>query len=141
MLNLCRELGITFVAYSPLGRGMLSGALNNISQLPENARRRTQPRFSQENFVRNQNIVIRIAELARNKGCTTAQLTISWIMNKGHHIVPIPGTKHRAYLEETAGALEITFSPAEMARIESIIPPDAAIGSRYPESAMRAVGR
>ena len=141
VLDTCRQLNLTFVAYSPLGRGMLSGAITELEQLPEGDRRRAHPRFQGENFARNQDLVHRITELARAKACTTAQLALAWVMHKGEHVVPIPGTKRRAYLVENAGALEVDLSAADMAKIESAIPPDAAAGSRYPESAMRAVGR
>ena len=141
VLDTCRELGIAFVAYSPLGRGMLSGAITDVGQLPEDDRLHAHPRFQGENFTRNQDLVRRITELAEDIGCSTAQLALAWVLHKGEHVVPIPGTKRRTYLEENAGALAVELSAADMAKIEAAIPPDAATGSRYPESAMRALGR
>jgi aryl-alcohol dehydrogenase-like predicted oxidoreductase len=139
LLPLCRELGITFVAYSPLGRGMLSGRLRNTDELAANDFRRIAPRFQGENFQKNLDMVERFAGIAAEKACTPAQLSLAWLLAKGEDIVPIPGTKRRAYLEENVAAADLTLSPAEIARIERAIPFDAAAGQRYPERGMQLV--
>jgi aryl-alcohol dehydrogenase-like predicted oxidoreductase len=139
LLPLCRELGITFVAYSPLGRGMLSGRLRNPDELAANDFRRIAPRFQGENFQKNLDMVERFAQIAAEKACTPAQLSLAWLLAKGKDIVPIPGTKRRTYLEENAAAADLSLSPAEVAHIEEALPSDAAAGQRYPERGMQLV--
>jgi len=141
LLATCRELGIGFVAYSPLGRGFLSGQIQRFEDLAADDYRRTSPRFQGENFVRNLALVSHIQELAAGKGCTPAQLALAWLLSRGADIVPIPGTKRRRYLEENLGALEVTLSPQELAAIDAIAPPGVAAGSRYPEAMMSMVNR
>jgi aryl-alcohol dehydrogenase-like predicted oxidoreductase len=141
ILPLCRELGISFVAYSPLGRGFFTGALTSTDSLPHDDVRRTHPRFSEENLKKNLPLLRPIEEIAREKGCTPAQLALAWLLAKGNDIVPIPGTKRRKYLEENVGALNIRLSAADIARISNAVPPGAATGLRYPERTMAAVNR
>jgi aryl-alcohol dehydrogenase-like predicted oxidoreductase len=139
ILPTCRELGIGFVAYSPLGRGFLTGRFQKPEDLPENDRRRMFPRFQDENFQQNLRLVERVQEIAASKNCKPAQLAISWVLAQGRDIVPIPGTKRRAYLEENAKALEVELSPQELARISEVARPEDVAGMRYPEAAMKSV--
>jgi aryl-alcohol dehydrogenase-like predicted oxidoreductase len=139
LLPLCRELGITFIPYSPLGRGMLSGKLRKTDELAANDFRRIAPRFQGKNFEKNLEIVERITEIAREKACTPAQLALAWLLARGEDIVPIPGTKRRAYLEENLGALDVELGADDLARIEETVPADAAVGLRYPEAGMQMV--
>jgi aryl-alcohol dehydrogenase-like predicted oxidoreductase len=139
LLPVCRELGITFVAYSPLGRGMLSGRLRDPDELAANDFRRIAPRFQGENFQKNLDMVARFAQIAAEKACTPAQLSLAWLLAKGQDIVPIPGTKRRTYLEENVAAADLNLSPADVARIEAALPSDAASGQRYPERGMQLV--
>ncbi|MGB8507230.1 MAG: aldo/keto reductase [Pyrinomonadaceae bacterium] len=141
ILPVCRELGIGFVAYSPLGRGFLTGQFKSPADLPADDRRRQFPRFKPENFQTNLDLVERIKEIAARKGCTPAQLALAWVLAKGKDVVPIPGTKRRKYLEENVGALEVEIAPDEMERIEELAQPGAAAGSRYPEPGMQSVNR
>jgi len=141
VLPTCRELGIGFVAYSPLGRGFLTGQFNSPGDLGENDRRRIFPRFQGENFGRNRELVERVRAVAARKGCTPAQLSLAWVLARGEDVVPIPGTKRRKYLEENARAVEIEITPEELREIEEIARPGAAAGERYPEAALRAVNR
>jgi aryl-alcohol dehydrogenase-like predicted oxidoreductase len=136
ILPLTRELGIGFVAYSPLGRGFLTGQIKKIEDLDEDDYRRQSPRFQGENFEKNLQLVAKIGELAKNHGCTSAQLALAWLLQQDESIVPIPGTKKRARLEENTGALEIQLSPQELAEIENIAPQNAAAGERYNKSSM-----
>jgi aryl-alcohol dehydrogenase-like predicted oxidoreductase len=129
-----RELGIGFVPYSPLGRGFLTGQIKSVDDLAEDDFRRNSPRFQGENFQKNLDLV------REEKGCTASQLALAWVLAQGNDIVPIPGTKRRRYLEENAGALDVTLTPDDLARIDRIIPPGAAAGTRYPEPAMKMVG-
>ncbi|MGE5721591.1 MAG: aldo/keto reductase [Sphingomonadales bacterium] len=131
-----RELGIGFVPYSPLGRGFLTGKFQRREDVPENDFRRFNPRFTGENFDRNLALVEAIRRLADQKGCTAAQLALAWVLAQGEDLVPIPGTKRRTYLDENIGALDVTITDAEKAEIDSILPPGAAAGTRYPEPAM-----
>ena len=140
-LGLCAELGITFVAYSPLGRGFLTGAFKSIDDLAPDDVRRNHPRFQGENFRRNRDLVHAVEELAGDQGVTAAQLALSWVLSQGEHIVPIPGTRSIQRLEENIAATEIVLSDAERARLDRILPPAAVAGQRYPEAGMRAVGR
>jgi aryl-alcohol dehydrogenase-like predicted oxidoreductase len=139
ILNTCRELGITFVAYSPLGRGFLSGRLKSVDDLDPSDYRRMAPRFQGENFPKNLELVAKIQELAAKKGCQASQLALAWVLAQGSNIVGLMGTKRRKYLEENAAAAEIQFSTAELEKIEKILPRGVAAGPRYPEMAMRFV--
>jgi aryl-alcohol dehydrogenase-like predicted oxidoreductase len=135
----CRELGIGFVAYSPLGRGFLSGRFNSPEELAEDDFRRTQPRFQGENLEANARIVAKLEEIAKEKEITTAQLALAWVLAQGEDIVPIPGTKRRKYLEENAAAADVELSDEDLARIDSELPEVA--GERYDETGMAAVNR
>jgi aryl-alcohol dehydrogenase-like predicted oxidoreductase len=137
----CRELGIGFVAYSPLGRGFLTGKFKNTLDLPRDDWRRNSPRFQGENFQRNLKLVERITALAMRKICTPAQLALAWVLAQGDDLVPIPGTKRRHYLEENVAALGIELTPADLADISDATPLGAASGARYPEAAMQSVNR
>jgi aryl-alcohol dehydrogenase-like predicted oxidoreductase len=139
VLAACRELGVTFVAYSPIGRGFLSGQIKRFEDLAADDYRRMSPRFQGENFARNLALVERIKELATAKGCTATQLALAWVLAQGDDIVPIPGTKRRKYLEENLAAATIRLTADELARIEAIAPHGAAAGERYPEAMMRFV--
>jgi len=142
ILPTVRELGIGFVAYSPLGRGFLTGAWRSIEDLPENDTRAGRfPRFSEENFRRNLELADRVREIAAEKGATPGQLALAWLQHRGEDIVPIPGTKRRKYLEENAAAAEIALTDEELRRIEEALPKGSAAGERYTEQQMRAVNR
>jgi aryl-alcohol dehydrogenase-like predicted oxidoreductase len=141
LLDTVRQLGIGFVAYSPLGRGFLTAKITNVDELAKDDWRRGMPRFEQENFRRNMELVEKIRAIAARKGCTPAQLALAWVLAQGDDIVPIPGTKRRQYLEENVDALDIRLTPEELREIDSLIPPGAAAGSRYAEPEMRAVNR
>ena len=140
-LPACRELGIGFVAYSPLGRGFLSGRFRKTADIPEGDYRRNSPRFQGENFEKNVAFLLSIEEIARGKGCLPSQLALAWLLAKGKDIVPIPGTKRMERLEENLGALELRLSPDEIAAVDAAAPHGVAAGTRYPEPAMRAVNR
>lgn len=140
-LAACRELGVGFVPYSPLGRGFLTGQIRRFEDLAADDQRRTQPRFQGDNFSKNLEIVARLNELAARKGCTAAQLALAWVLAQGGDIVPIPGTRRRHNLDENLAALEVVLTPAERDTISSIFPPGAAAGERYPERMMSLVGR
>ena len=133
ILATVRELGIGFVAYSPLGRGFLSGAFKTPEDFPADDTRRRHPRFQGENFVQNLRLVDRVREIAAEKGVTASQLAIAWLLAQGEDIVPIPGTKKRKYLEENVAAAAISLSPAELARIAAAAPKGATAGLRYPD--------
>ena len=139
ILPTCRELGIGFVAYSPLGRGFLTGRFRRVEDLPADDWRRNNPRFQGENFQRNLELVRRIEEMARAKACTPAQLALAWLLSRGNDIVPIPGTKQRARLEENVRALEIRLTSDELKRIDAVAPIGAAAGDRYAGAGMKAV--
>jgi len=139
VLPTCRELGIGFVAYSPLGRGFLTGRFKQFEDLPADDYRRNSPRFQGENFQKNLDLVRKIDEIAREKGCTAAQLALAWLLNRGADIVPIPGTKQRRRLEENVGALGIRLTSRDLARIDAVAPKGAAAGERYPERGMQLV--
>ena len=141
LLDTVRQLGIGFVAYSPLGRGFLTAKITNLDGLAKDDWRRGMPRFEQENFRRNMELVEKIRAIAARRGCTPAQLALAWVLAQGDDIVPIPGTKRRQYLEENVGALDIRLTPEELTEIDSLIPPGAAAGSRYSEPGMRAINR
>jgi len=139
LLAVCRELGIGFVAYSPLGRGFLTGRFRRFEDLPEGDYRRLAPRFQGENFAKNLDVLAKVEEISREKGCTPAQLALAWLHAQGADVVPIPGTKRRARLEENVGALGVSLAPADLARIEAVAPKGFTAGPRYPEMAMRAI--
>ena len=131
-----RELGIAFVAYSPLGRGFLTGQIKKFEDLGENDFRRFSPRFQGENFQKNLDLVARVAELAKQKNCTPGQLALAWLLAQDEEIIPIPGTKRRGYLEENAAALSVKLSAEDLRRLEEVAPKGAASGQRYPEQLM-----
>lgn len=139
VLPTCRELGIGFVAYSPLGRGFLTGRFRKPEDLPEDDYRRFHPRFAGENLERNQEIVRRVDALARDKGCTKAQLALAWVLHQGADVVPIPGTKKRRYLEENLEALALKLDKADLERLDRELPPGTTAGPRYSEAAMKAL--
>jgi len=139
VLAACRELGIGFVAYSPLGRGFLTGQIKRFEDLAADDYRRFSPRFQGENFERNLALVGRVEALAREKGCTPAQLALAWVLAQGDDVVPIPGTKRRARLEENAGAGDVLLTDHDLARIDEVAPRGAAAGERYPAEYMRLV--
>ncbi len=141
ILAACRELGIGFVAYSPLGRGFLSGEIRRFADLADNDYRRFSPRFQGDNFERNLRLVDRIKEMAAEKRCTPSQLALAWVLAQGDDIVPIPGTKRRTYLEENLTAVEVQLTPQDLRRIEELAPRDAAAGTRYPAAMMQFVNR
>lgn len=139
VISTCRELGIGFVAYSPLGRGFLTGEITSIDDFEADDYRRQSPRFQGENFAKNLAAVERVREIAAGKGCTPAQLALAWVLAQGKDIVPIPGTKRRKYLEENAAATRVTLTPDELARIDDVLPRGSASGLRYSETMMRTV--
>ena len=139
ILAACRELGVGFVAYSPLGRGFLTGQFTRFEDFPEDDYRRFSPRFQGENFQKNLDLVLRVEEIAEEKGCKPAQLALAWVLAQDKNIVPIPGTKRRKYLEENVAALEVQLSAEDLRRIDEIFPAGAAAGLRYPEEMMQRV--
>lgn len=141
ILDVCRELGIGFVAYSPLSRGFLTGQIQHFEDLPEGDYRRQSPRFQGDNFQRNLNLVSRVEEMAKEKGCTPSQLALAWVLAQGPDIVPIPGTKRRKYLEQNVAALDVHLSDADLKRLDEVAPRGAVAGPRYPEAMMHTVGR
>jgi aryl-alcohol dehydrogenase-like predicted oxidoreductase len=141
ILPACRELGIGFVPYSPLGRGFLTGQLQRFEDLAPDDTRRNMPRFQGENFQRNLDLVARVREIARQRGCTPAQLALAWLLAQGDDIVPIPGTKRRSYLEENLGALTVTLTQQDLARINEVAPRGVAAGERYPAHSLATVNR
>lgn len=140
-LAVCRELGIGLVAYSPLGRGFLTGQFKKPEDIPADDYRRNSPRFQGDNFRKNLELVARIEEMAKAKDCLPAQLALAWVMAQGDDIVPIPGTKRRKYLEQNVAATEFRFTKEELARIAAIAPKGVAAGPRYPEAMMQRVGK
>lgn len=141
ILDTVRQLGIGFVPYSPLGRGFLTGRIKSSDDLEPGDRRHMMPRFQGENFSRNLDLVRQVQRMAAEKGCTPAQLALAWVLAQGDDIVPIPGTKRRKYLEENEGALEVQLAPEDLARIDQVIPPGRAAGTRYAAPQMSALGR
>ena len=139
ILPTCRELGIGFVAYSPLGRGFLTGQFKTFDDLAADDYRRNSPRFQGENFQKNLDLVRRVEEMAKQKGCKPSQLALAWVLAQGEDIVPIPGTKRRKYLEENVGAINIQLTPEDLRRIDEVFPRDATAGARYPEHMMSLV--
>jgi aryl-alcohol dehydrogenase-like predicted oxidoreductase len=141
ILATCRELGIGFVAYSPLGRGFLTGQFRRFEDIPADDYRRNTPRFQGENFQKNLDLVQRVEEIADEKRCTPSQLALAWVMAQGDDIVPIPGTKRRKYLEENVAAMDLKLTKEDLARIDAVFPPDAAAGNRYPEHMIGLINR
>jgi len=141
VLPVCRELGIGFVPFSPLGRGFLTGQIKSRQDFTIGDMRRELPRFQGENFAKNIELVKRVEEMATTKGCTAAQLALAWVLGQGDDIVPIPGTRRRKYLEENLGALEIVLNSSDLLRIDEIMAPDVAVGGRYTEVMMQMVNR
>jgi aryl-alcohol dehydrogenase-like predicted oxidoreductase len=138
-LDACRRLGIGFVPFSPLGRGFLTGAIRSPEDFAEDDFRRNHPRFQGENFARNLRLVDEIRRVAQTKGCTPGQLALAWVLAQGNDVVPIPGTKRRAYLEENIAAADIELQPEELTALDAIFPPDAAAGQRYAEQMMALI--
>lgn len=139
VLATCRELGIGFVAYSPLGRGFLTGQIKRFEDLAEDDYRRTSPRFQGDNFQRNLDLVQQIDAMAAERGCTPAQVALAWVLAQGNDVVPIPGTKRRTYLEQNLGALAITLTTADLQRLDEIAPHNAAAGLRYANPTMQGI--
>ena len=139
LLGTCRKLGVGFVAYSPLGRGFLTGRFRKLEDLPEDDYRRHSPRFQGENFAKNLELVKQVEEMAKEKGCTASQLALAWVMAQGEDIVPIPGTKKMRYLEENIAAAKVVLSKADLTQLDKAIPHGAAAGMRYPEATMARV--
>ncbi len=141
ILATVRELGIGFVAYSPLGRGFLTGQIKQVEDLAPDDSRRHNPRFQGDNMRRNLDLVAAVEAMAREKGCTPAQLALAWVLAQGSDIVPIPGTKRRRYLEENIGALSVTLTADDRKRLDAVLPPGAAAGTRYAAPQMQALNR
>jgi aryl-alcohol dehydrogenase-like predicted oxidoreductase len=139
IIETVRELGIAFVAYSPLGRGFLTGEIKRYEDFADDDYRRLSPRFQGENFRHNLELVGRVKKIAKEKGCTPAQLALAWVLAQGGDVIPIPGTKRRSYLEQNAAAVDLTLTPKDLRRIEEVAPRGAAKGSRLPEEMMRFV--
>jgi aryl-alcohol dehydrogenase-like predicted oxidoreductase len=139
VLPTVRELGIGFVAYSPLGRGFLTGRIRSIEDLDPDDYRRRSPRFQGENFAKNLRLADEVNAIAREKGCTPSQLALAWVLAQGEDVVPIPGTKHRKYVEENAAAVELKLTAEDLERIDRVFPKGAAAGTRYPEQDLRTV--
>jgi aryl-alcohol dehydrogenase-like predicted oxidoreductase len=141
VLPTVRELGIAYVAYSPLGRGFLTGQITSPDDFPEDDFRKFHPRFQGENFAKNIALVREVEAMAKEKGCTTAQLALAWVLAQGDDVIPIPGTKRVRYLDENIGALEVRLSDADLKRLDEILPPGAVAGMRYHERGMETVNR
>lgn len=141
VLPVCRELGIGFVAYSPLGRGFLTGQFQRYEDLPQDDYRRSSPRFQGENFRRNLDLVQKVEDLARAKGCKASQLALAWVHAQGEDIFPIPGTKRRKYLEENVAALDVKLTADDLRHLSQVFPLDVAAGQRYPEHVMPTINR
>jgi aryl-alcohol dehydrogenase-like predicted oxidoreductase len=139
VLATCRELGIGFVAYSPLGRGFLTGQFKKFEDLPTDDYRRTSPRFQGANFHKNLDLLRRVEEIAKTKNCKPAQLALAWVLAQGDDIVPIPGTKRRKYLEENVASQAVGLTENDLRRIDEAFPPESAAGQRYPEHVMALV--
>jgi len=137
ILATARELGVAFVAYSPLGRGFLTGQIKRFEDFALDDYRRISPRFQGDNFAHNLELVRRVQAMAKEKGCTASQLALAWVLARGEHVIPIPGTKRRTYLEENAAATEISLTPGELQSLDEAAPPGFASGARYPDEMMR----
>jgi len=140
-LAACKELGVTFVPFSPLGRGFLTGTVRSADTLASDDMRRRLPRFQGENFARNTQLVDALTQLATKRGCTAAQLALAWVLRQGEYLVPIPGTKRRTRLEENVAATRIALTDQEIDKLDTLLPPDAIAGARYPDSLMELVNR
>ncbi|MFL6786593.1 MAG: aldo/keto reductase, partial [Sphingomicrobium sp.] len=136
-----RELGIGYVAYSPLGRGFLTGQIKSPADFADDDFRKNHPRFQGENFEKNIHLVREVEAMAREKGCTTAQLALAWVLAQGEDIIPIPGTKHVRYLDENIGSLDVKLTREDLQRLDEILPPGAAAGERYHARGMETVNR
>jgi len=141
ILPTTRELGLGFVAYSPLGRGFLTGQIKRFEDFAPDDYRRNSPRFQGANFQKNLELVKCVEEIAKEKNCTPSQLALAWLLAQGQDIIPIPGTKRRKYLEENVGGFSLKLSPEDLRRIDEVAPHGAAAGDRYPQAAMAAVNR
>jgi aryl-alcohol dehydrogenase-like predicted oxidoreductase len=141
ILDTCRELGVGFVAYSPLGRGFLTGQIRTFDDLAADDYRRFSPRFQGVNFAKNLELVNRVGQIAEEKNCKPSQLALAWVLAQGEDVVPIPGTKRRKYLEENAAALDVELSADDLRRLDEVMPPGIAAGMRYPTEGMQAVNR
>lgn len=141
ILDTCKELGIAFVAYSPLGRGFLTGQIKKYEDLAMDDYRRNSPRFQGDNFTKNLELVAKLEQLATKKSCTASQLALAWVMAQGDFIFPIPGTKRVKYLEENAGALTVSFTDDELQEINAIVPKGSTAGLRYPENMMKVINQ
>ena len=141
VLAVCGELGIGFVPYSPLGRGVLTGKITSLNDLAQDDFRRTNPRFEEANFKKNLDLAHRLSQMAKEKGCTAGQLALAWVLAKGEFIVPIFGTKRRTYLEENIGALTVNLTAADLKRLDQLFPKDAAAGTRYGEAMMTLISK
>jgi aryl-alcohol dehydrogenase-like predicted oxidoreductase len=139
LIGLCRELEIAFIAYSPLGRGILTGKIRSQEQLAENDYRLVMPRYQDKNFKRNLKLVRKLKALAAAKKCTAAQLSLAWVLSRGDHVIPIPGTRHLKFLKDNIAALDIALTPAEKVELETIFAPDAVAGNRYHDYGMTLV--
>jgi aryl-alcohol dehydrogenase-like predicted oxidoreductase len=139
ILEACRDLRVGFVPYSPLGRGFLTGKVKRLEDLGENDYRHTTPRFARENFERNLRLVAEVEAIAAARGCSPGQLALAWLLAQGSFLAPIPGTKRRKYLEDNAGAVDVRLEPADLARIDAVLPPGAAAGDRYGTVGMSVV--
>jgi aryl-alcohol dehydrogenase-like predicted oxidoreductase len=139
VLATCRELGIGFVAYSPLGRGFLAGQIKKFEDLATDDYRRLSPRFQGDNFQKNLDLVEEVQEMAREKKCQPSQLALAWVLAQGDDIIPIPGTKRRKYLEENAAALDLRLTPDDLRRLSEAFPSGVAAGTRYPEIMMNLI--
>jgi len=141
ILKTCRELHIGFVAYSPLGRGLITGQIRRFEDLAPDDFRRNSPRFQGQNFQKNLDLVRKVEGLAKEKHCTPAQLALAWVLAQGNDVVPIPGTKRRKYLEENARAMDVKLTKEDLTQIDEVFPPDVVSGERYPEPMMALVNR
>jgi aryl-alcohol dehydrogenase-like predicted oxidoreductase len=141
VLAVCNELGIGFVPYSPLGRGVLTGKITSLNDLATDDFRRTNPRFEEANLKKNLELASRLSEIAKEKGCTAGQLALAWVLAQGEHIVPIFGTKRRTFLEENIGALDVDLTPEDLRRLDQIFPKDVAAGARYGEAMMTLISK
>jgi len=141
ILKTCRDFGIGFVAYSPLGRGLITGQIRRFEDLAPDDFRRNSPRFQGENFQKNLDLLGKVEELAKEKHCTSSQLALAWVLAQGADVVPIPGTKRRKYLEENAAAMNVILTQQDLRQINEVFPPDAVSGGRYPEHMMSFINR
>ncbi|MFS8065721.1 MAG: aldo/keto reductase [Byssovorax sp.] len=139
LLATCRELGVGFLAYSPLGRGFLTGQIQRFEDFAADDFRRRSPRFQGENFQKNLDLVAKLAEIAAAKACTPSQLALAWVLSRGSSVVPIPGTKRRKYLEENVGAFQVEITEQDESWIDAVLPPGAAVGGRYADAMMKFV--